>query len=371
MTYHVTGPTEEWKTAGYFYYTTWYQGNLLTGYNYKLTDGEDTIGFFKKKRRGDLLPINDFEQHEQRLLYNHGMLDIKDGNQTQVFSSTDVNTSYRLNGAPASYLVDIPYLVGLHDQFNEELVCQRAAANLLNGSFDTITFLAELGKTLDLFGSLLKRTRSLLAASRPSEWANLWLEGRYGWRLLLYDIRNIEDLLASLEEADTQFFRARSGDSRSINESWVSDSWSGAPVSHVTTKSVYGSHSIRGTAICKIVRQKLGFSPIEAAWELTPWSFVIDWILSVGTALAALRVQLTTENLVMGIGYDTAVHVSLTSVSTPSAGYSGSGHGSTLAFQKSTYRTPCELSVIPQVELRLDGNKILDLVALILKSFGK
>jgi hypothetical protein len=114
-----------------------------------------------------------------------------------------------------------------------------------------------------------------------------WLELQYGWLPLLQDMKTGAEFLAhALAPA---VFRVSARRSVGGGADWIPYSWS--------TSGIYGFNGKR-----KFHRQLVAFlkedpsrvarlsgimDPAAVAWELVPWSFVIDWAIPIGNYLAA------------------------------------------------------------------------------------
>lgn len=116
--------------------------------------------------------------------------------------------------------------------------------------------------------------------------ANQWLEWQYGWKPLLSDIYGGAELLRKGFRSAPIVRVARK-------------------VSRVSDRPVPGLQIPSYEGTCKISVIAIGFyrvddhftanlsslgliNPLEIAWELTPWSFVVDWFIPVSDFLTAL-----------------------------------------------------------------------------------
>jgi hypothetical protein len=126
---------------------------------------------------------------------------------------------------------------------------------------------------------------------RGKDIANQWLELQYGWKPLLGDIYSVINGLHHRELTLPRTFRV----TRSSETSGPSDaSWS------TNLRGVHMGGSRRTKSLCKFMIRAfpnasiaepaaLGFTnPAGVLWEITPWSFVVDWFLPVGTYLDQL-----------------------------------------------------------------------------------
>lgn len=128
------------------------------------------------------------------------------------------------------------------------------------------------------------RTRNYKTVGKASD---LWLELHFGWVPLLQDIST----LARIQLDPSKVVR-------SAKVSCVSEvSWSETGGSVVKGPVRKGSMTIRHTIGAKVsVRNQDLFNaeqagllnPLAVAWELVPFSFVVDWFTSMGSVIASL-----------------------------------------------------------------------------------
>lgn len=120
--------------------------------------------------------------------------------------------------------------------------------------------------------------------------ANAWLELQYGWRPLLEDVHGSAELIAqkNLREVRTRVRKSVSGyeegvarDFQSGSEHHLSEYTLKYTVSYIIYYAT-PSDSIKTLAQVGIT------NPALIVWELTPWSFVVDWLLPVGNFLSSL-----------------------------------------------------------------------------------
>lgn len=128
-----------------------------------------------------------------------------------------------------------------------------------------------------------------LSAYTPKQFASWWLEISYGWMPLLKDAEEGAQFLAHQLNVPLQTtFRT------SVRKE--------IKLKHVTTWQAYGglydatggsTRTHRRSLIAKIsekdsIPKLLGLTTLESvAWELTPWSFVVDWFIPIGDWLTA------------------------------------------------------------------------------------
>lgn len=139
-------------------------------------------------------------------------------------------------------------------------------------------------------------TRQSPRKSRPSiakDLAENWLELQYGWKPLLKDIEGSMNALGAMHLAD-QYVRR-------VTASAKARSSSSATFTSVLWSAKSGTHQLVQDTHCKItIRYKIademtaflaqtGFTnPVNLAWEILPFSFVLDWFLPIGPYLETL-----------------------------------------------------------------------------------
>jgi hypothetical protein len=120
--------------------------------------------------------------------------------------------------------------------------------------------------------------------SRPKEASSLWLEFHFGWSPLLQDIHQAVDLLA--KPLPVQKVTASASRSEHCQES---------PKEYQWATSGGRKHVCRMGAEISVSNPNLYYAnqlgllnPASFAWELIPFSFVVDWFTSVGQVLNSL-----------------------------------------------------------------------------------
>lgn len=123
--------------------------------------------------------------------------------------------------------------------------------------------------------------------------ASRWLEVQFGWTPLVNDIKGVYDLSQSQLRSNGLFFSAE----RNLVSSYLSEDINRSnSQQHSETSCLFTG--TRGVAVKLYARVRdedianltsLGLSdPLQVAWALVPFSFVVDWVLPVGSYLEAL-----------------------------------------------------------------------------------
>lgn len=123
-----------------------------------------------------------------------------------------------------------------------------------------------------------------------------WLEFQYAWQPLLNDV-NGAIKLALTEKQENCSFRVTG----SCEESFVFDESrnmsSRDPEIHVGRVKRVAKTTVHYavTDPALVFMGQAGINPLLAIWEVVPWSFVVDWFLTIGDALEAMDVSIGKE----------------------------------------------------------------------------
>lgn len=174
------------------------------------------------------------------------------------------------------------------------------ALNRLNekvrGTLDLAVSLAEAGSTARMIGGI----RNVLDFARGRRWstkdiANGWLQWQYGWKPLLSDVfeacdtgnRSIRKSLGRVNVSATNLIR---------ENSFVDKQVLSVPYRALLTAE--GKQSCRMQVWLEIrpqdfdIAEWASLNPVSLAWELIPYSFVVDWFYDVGSYMRNLETAL-------------------------------------------------------------------------------
>lgn len=227
----------------------------------------------------------------------------------RIFSSTDgQEVRYRTYlSTGSSYprsLGDPPEWAGIRNN-NASLCLTKALVKLRDGRVQNGADIGEAKKTADMIARDLSQLLAAYKAARAGNWsaiprilgmnwrdiisgrffANRWLEYQYGWKPLIGSIYDNVGILSDLMKKKDATFKVshtgRVGYSTNHNGpqlvTW--DMNSRCTVAFIARPNNH--------LISSLDQQGL-LNPLSIAWELTPFSFVIDWCLPVGEMLDAL-----------------------------------------------------------------------------------
>lgn len=352
-------------------------------YYWHRTWGTEITGYHKKVRAGELLPVNRYSQLVSQASFSgdrsySSYTQKTGGNHVRDFYQPEANVNYWSSSVPARQThFTASNLLSYVNSSTYDRVVTRAAVKLTASTHDTLTFAAELAKTVAMFRGALGRLIGYLTSRNPKDWASIWLEGRYGWRTLIYDMESISEALSRLGNQHGEFYRAISGEQETHDDILVANTNRLGGV-QTTTLSLHVDISYRGMATSKLAPPPFGGSVLVTAWELVPFSFVIDWFIDVGLRLQYLSGLFVDEE--RALGYGLLINASASSTTTTTqTGSSGSrvqlgnhwyqldGGSASGEFTASLrIREPYTPSLIPTLGFRLDGFKVVDLLSLLM-----
>jgi hypothetical protein len=347
---------------------TEYSGQYLDPVEYRLTAGGRLKDFHKRQKRGELLPHTPFLQYEVTTESMGGSFHTwtYDGSGL-IFER--IQTPWIQPNLIDDWFIKPEPFADLMRDYDTTQVVQSAAARIYNSGHDTLTFLAELSKVRRLFVSLLQKILRKDLPKNLKEFSSAWLEARYGWRTLLFDLIELHDALQSLSEGSRNRVSERVGQSNSWTESNVELSGTDAQITKTISDEV--EVSIRGSITADFQERSFIFNPILTAWEVVPFSFVIDWLINVGQSLAALSFLTVSSKHAASGGVQLQIRrtteVDLTYLDPDIV---SDGQLELVSVMKGSVRTPTSVSTIPQLRLNLDSFKVVDLLALIIQKFG-
>lgn len=356
-------------------------------------------GYFRAAREGKILPVAPMAQTSETFVPIYGTASSK---QVVPISSTlsQVN-EYQAEGiflgtsdfkAP-SKVVPMPSV-------NRAALLQSALARAQTDAWDVATFLAEFGKTIEGMTSFYSRWSAMFArvhasararrgrfSSFADAFANAWLEARYSFRPLYYDMLSISEAVRRLS-GGVEGRLARGWESEKSSPSTASQLWSASSflvsslqgrglvaVGSVASGSAYRTNiastisktvSARATVGVSVTTRNITMvDPLVTAWELVPFSFVMDWFITTGDAIAAFSPFAT--GIFKYATFSLVEETVLTVTGTPafSGNVTGSGTpGSISQITRSVTRSPTSVTPTLSIQVNLNAAKVTDLVAL-------
>lgn len=320
--------------------------------------GVSIIGFFDKKRRGELLPHTNFHQVKWTGQWLGGTFHSEKLKTPGKGDKADI-TNFRGVPMPSSYrILDAPdydcSTFGAPSPPGDywQSLLQRAAGNAYSKGFDLLTSAAEARESWNLFKQIANhivtfrnRTRRL----NSSDLADAWLTYRYGVRPILNDLESLNHAINEWDKV-SKISSERAGLSISDNgnETIVEGHRQGNLTYDLDTTWDM-THSLRGSVTGKFKASRIITNPVRTAWELVPYSFVFDWVIDVGSYLDSMSYRLLSSQWAASYGFKTTYSRSYNLTGYSNSDYSGSASATYLYTMEVDYRSPSSISNLPQV----------------------
>lgn len=352
--------------------------------------------FYQKKKSG-ILPVNPMTQ--TKTVLSSPPMDF------EFFRTSDPSDRYRCQGLVTSYS-PITVSNGSHCYLgsyawtsapetpswpSRDVLIQEANANARAAGFDILTFMAEWNKTLDLVlgfqervirrAERIKRKRSVRT---EREFLDAWMEYRYGWRILMYDIESISESFDRLKNGfnrtrwtahDERFSRSSSsyvkGNASYVHGAGEVDSLTYMMRASITAGLEHRRSMRAGVGVEMAMDDILTIDPLTTAWEVIPFSFVADWFVNLGDLIASyspfangkfLWGFVTEEESMV---YTTDVLLESTYPDPPNHFTVTKGYGQMAARRTTKVRYPYEPSPSLRFRVNLSHPKIVDLFAIL------
>ncbi|DAD51694.1 TPA_asm: maturation protein [ssRNA phage Esthiorhiza.4_19] len=172
-------------------------------------------------------------------------------------------------------------------QLGVDFVEYRQALGMMASSATTLINVARKIRRGDFLGAKHALGMKILPkdVSIRKSFANNWLEFHFGWEPLVRDIYDAAEVMNNPLKA---FSRAR-GAGSNVDTGSYSEHNVNYNRSEFWRRSYY---AVQGLTVDRITNSTLHaldqfgvINPVEIAWELVPFSFVVDWFVNVGQVL--------------------------------------------------------------------------------------
>jgi len=225
----------------------------------------------------------------------------------------------------------------------------------------------------------LKQNKIPIKGDKPlkgKDLANAWLELRYGWTPLMYEIQGAIELLeekilgGKLAYSYSKSTKTSYTDNSIVRSSGIDFAHNATIDDHVTISCL-----IKPVCPTRIILGQLGFdNPALIAYELMPYSFVVDWFYNIGdylqsqTALAGLSVDYFSITKTRYIQDE----ITLTQNPGSYPGSEPSTPGKHTYYSKHKRRTlSIPLPPMPTLGVNMDWKRLLDSLAMLSQQSGK
>lgn len=282
-------------------------------------------------------------------------------------------------------------------QDESEIAQVKAWANIDVSEIQGLASLGELPESVKMLIDLFKEAIRLTVAAKRGDWralikpskkvgfhldraSNIWLGYRYGIRPLVSEIQSVMEAVHA-ELSKGMRFTARGKYTSDTKDEVYTDDWPTQVymIDKWRTRTTI-SRSFRAGVLVGIdhdVNSLMAIwgldSPIEAAWELVPFSFIIDWFCNIGDLLGAAVLNPSLTPLTSWV--TETVQYSQSSIctgfdkasSTNCAQQNPTPHHHQLGFTSLNITVKRRVPVakrfdLPSLNLRLDAAKITDLI---------
>lgn len=339
---------------------------------------------------GGFLPINPFEIATTKVLRQAG-------SGWEGISGGSYWTGKYCPGSFSETLVS----PGINTSLSDAAVLS-AAGNAASSQFDALTWIAEMQDSVETLAEIGRRfgratelmaeeARNLAQIARLAKYpkrllkflgnprvawdqfSDLWLLGRYGVRPIVYDFYNASKALEAIAKGSS-IIRGSGRQVESVNLSYDGGYHSAGTTSYRWTERLTMTRTYRGRAYVRFSSPNAAavqFNPLVTAWELTPYSFIIDWFCDIGSWVSTLSPQMNGDFL----GLSLSIHTVITHVSeydeTTNAPTSGSFGPAIQTKEIDSYTREPATVPFPPLLPRLSIPKLVDLLTIFLSGKRK
>jgi hypothetical protein len=282
--------------------------------------------------------------------------------------------------------------------YTNERSLSSAYANMNNTEWALSMVAAEANKTVASIALILQRVVKIIIAVKrldskylrkqisQKELENRYMELRYAIRPLFIDVQNAQNAYNKhISDVPKRYtFRGYAEGTETTTDTLITN-----PDSANNTYTVTVSRKCetvcdsRSSILCDVHASKLNILGVdqlfETLWEITPWSFIINWFVNIGTFIAAWTPNAGIRQLASHTTHVITFHLSneTDTVETTSAyqviwdkdsSFDWSGKQTKLVIVKRRSVNP-QLSKLPNFNINLDALKILDLIIILKKLF--
>jgi hypothetical protein len=254
-----------------------------------------------------------------------------------------------------------------------------AIAKVKSSVFDTLTYAAELRKTASMVANNWDRINdfAMRAARRARNFrrnpkdvirafSGYWLEYRYGWRPAYNETLDaIKALESTIQGHD--ILDGKSMLTESLSDSGTRTEVSASGTATITT-TITGSRKYCGMAYARVLSPDLsrfGLDPFITAYELIPYSFMVDRFIDIGTWLQAVSPFSGAKLLGSAVGVRDSYTMETTWNKIYSGAYSGSLNGIKTTVEVESYDRFPHGSDLPGWNPRITLATVVDIVALV------
>lgn len=190
------------------------------------------------------------------------------------------NQNNKHSGLPGTIRIGRPDFSGVSSNYNpnwHELAAE-AYSNLGMADVNSVANISELlemGAAVKSFVSTLKS----IPSKKVKAVASAWLTVHYGFRLTIADIKELRKVLAQQASRRSSLTRCQS----SLTERVFGVTYS------CRYQVFYDQFASLDTILEELMTLSDAYLSFENAWDMIPWSFVLDWFVHLGDKLSELE----------------------------------------------------------------------------------
>jgi len=342
--------------------------------------------FFQTELNGSCVMTGKIHIHQSKPFFSY----LYENDQTLTPQSSYVDPAFELAfNEPLSDIGDINTILA---DYPATAQLQKAAGRIYTTGYDVLTAGFEAKKTIRIFFGIKKR---LIKFFTSRQWYNAYLEGRYAWRTLVYDIMSLYKAVTGLQGEQRTRFSETVGIQHTLLDSVETDvnfrelslpddlraATGNVRFGYKLKRTTSYELSVRGNVVADLGRtsQVLGLQHqffadyITTGWELIPYSFVIDRFIDIGSALASFNLKYEALDLQASAGYElrtkrTDEIVDFNVINSQSWKMMNEGLVGQSTLERVTVaRRPEVIPILPTPNPRIDKLFLLDMAALILQ----
>lgn len=348
-----------------------------------------TADFGPKVRSGQFLPINSCSISEIKTL-------LKSPNAGSMTTPISGPTLRVISGQHCTVLSPAALPAFVPESTKVDLAVINALASAKAADWDVLTFLGELDDVGRLFSNNVRRISGLgrkiarkakrreLNRSRrqrrpfSSEKAvrtfnRMWLEARYAWRPLVFDVQSA--LKALRHKSGNPLSRKTASVVHQIKVDYAGVPFDNVNIRYEGRTERRGSCRYRAVVFYDDQMGALGTNPVITAYELTRFSFLFDWFINVGRWLQAISPREGYTGLGISVSVSTdyrdTYYQKGTNSLSPGRDFNVSMTDLVIERHVRSYERYAYTGVpMPSINVRLNSLKFVDLVALVIENSG-
>jgi hypothetical protein len=357
----------------------------------------DVVGSGFTKSKGKAAVVNPCESNNQIASCGIGTIGSDSLSTSAPFTAYSSSGNTRIITFRMQISITVARRVGLSDSANIALDSQlssylldpldacdslfsSAHAGIQKAEWELLTTLAEANKTLAYVTGRMKDAAGIIKSARKGDFSflkkkpdvsdarDLWLEARYAIRPIVYDVANAMQAF-NKDKRLSPFIRSSRRDSLESTEN-IQFSYTSGDIDYVLEGTATIVHELRAGVYATLEHnlpnvKLLGLLNLAStAWELVPWSFVVNWFVNTSTIISSLN-----PNPVYAVnkGY-CSVNTTIVFNGTLTASVGGETKVTSISKTLSQYKRVLRTNPsLISIDVNLTVPKLLDLMALAFK----